>query len=104
MKTYTDNEDIRREIRSAAAAQGKTLADIARALGIRPQSLNDMIRKQHVGFDDVARIADTLGLVLRFELVPAATTTTGAPSAPATDRPDTDGEQSADSSSTTGAK
>lgn len=98
MKTYTDNEDIRREIRSAAAAQGKTLADIARSLGIRPQSLNDMIRKQHIGFDDVARIADTIGLVIRFELVPAAT------ASPAADRPGTDEEQSADSSSGSGAK
>lgn len=81
MKTYTNNEDIRREIRAAAAAQGKTLADIARSLGIKPQSLNDMIRKQHIGFDDVARIADTIGLVLRFELVSSASAATASRSA-----------------------
>ena len=66
---YTDNKQIRDVIKEECRNQGKTLSDIARSLGILPQSLNDIFNKQHIAFDDVKRLADVLGCDLYFGLV-----------------------------------
>lgn len=70
--TYTNNEDIRRAVKAAAAIQGHTLASIARALDISPQLLNDKLNKKHIGFDDVATIAAAIGCRLDFVITPEA--------------------------------
>ena len=67
---YKDNKDLRRALRAAAAVQGASLADIARKLDITPQALQDMLRKKHIGFDDIARAAAAIDCKLLFDIVP----------------------------------
>lgn len=69
---YKDNQDLRRALRAAAAVQGASLAEIARKLDITPQALQDMLRKKHIGFDDIARAATAIDCKLVFDIVPAA--------------------------------
>lgn len=69
---YKDNQDLRRALRAAAAVQGASLAEIARKLDITPQTLQDMLRKKHIGFDDIARTAAAIDCKLVFDIVPAA--------------------------------
>ena len=66
---YTDNKQIREAVKAECRNQGKSLAYVARSLGILPQSLNDIFSKQHITFDDVQRIADTLDCDLYFGIV-----------------------------------
>lgn len=66
---YTDNKQIREVIKAECRDQGKTLVDIARALGMMPQTLNSVFDKKHIAFDDVMRMADALGCDLYFGLV-----------------------------------
>ena len=66
---YTDNKQIRDVIKDECRSQGKSLADIARALGMMPQTLNSVFDKKHIAFDDVMRMADVLGCDLYFGLV-----------------------------------
>ena len=68
---YKDNNDLRRALRSVAAIQGASLADIARKLDITPQALQDMLRKKHIGFDDIAKAAAAIDCKLVFDIVPA---------------------------------
>ena len=66
---YTDNKQIREVIKAECRNQGKTLVDIAKALGMMPQTLNSVFDKKHIAFDDVMRMADALGCDLYFGLV-----------------------------------
>ena len=74
---YKNNNDIRAALKAAAAIQGASLADIARGMDIAPQSLQDMLRKKHIGFDDIARAAAVVGCKLLFEIVPETSPTPG---------------------------
>lgn len=66
---YTDNKQIREMVRMECLRQNVSLAEIARRLGMLPQSLNGILGKKHISFDDVQRIADVLGCDLYFGLV-----------------------------------
>lgn len=66
---YTDNKQIREAIKEECRNQGKSLADIARALGMLPQTLNGVFEKKHIAFDDVLRMADALDCDFYFGLV-----------------------------------
>ena len=66
---YTNNKQIHEAIKDECRSQGKTLAEIAKALGMLPQTFNGVLTKKHVAFDDVQRIADALDCDLYFGLV-----------------------------------
>lgn len=66
---YTDNNQIRKVIKDECRDQDVSLAEIARKLGMLPQTLNGVLTKKHISFDDVQRIADVLGCDLYFGLV-----------------------------------
>ena len=66
---FTDNKQIREMVKAECQSQGKSLSDIARSLGMIPQTLNGIFNKKHIAFDDIQRIADVLGCDLYFGLV-----------------------------------
>ena len=66
---YTDNKQIREAVKAECRNQGKTMADIAKELGMMPQTLNNIFLKKNTSFNDIRRIADALGCDLYFGLV-----------------------------------
>lgn len=76
---YTDNKALKTAIKALVRANGRTLADIADEYRITPQSLQDKLNKVHIGFDDVAIIADMVGCQLEYDFTPKATATDPQP-------------------------
>jgi transcriptional regulator with XRE-family HTH domain len=66
---YTDNKQIREMVRMECLRQNVSLAEIARRLGMIPQSLNGVLGKKHISLDDVQRIADALDCDLYIGIV-----------------------------------
>jgi DNA-binding Xre family transcriptional regulator len=67
---YNDKKDIRRAIKAAAALQGITLSDAARALNITPQELNDRFNRKQVSFDNMRDICRAIGCEIDFYIIP----------------------------------
>lgn len=76
---YTDNKALKKAIKALVRANGSTLAEVANNYGITPQALQDKLNKVHIGFDDVAIIADMVGYQLEYDFTPKDTATDPQP-------------------------
>ena len=77
---YTDNEHLKTELQIAIKRSGKKQVEIARALGIIPQQLVNILNNKRISFSDVSRIAAAAGLDLVYDFRPVP--------APADDQPE----------------
>lgn len=66
---YEGNEQLVKEYKKVLIETGKTLQEVAGSVGISRQSLHSVLRKQHLGFDDLQRFLEPLGYGIEFQFV-----------------------------------
>lgn len=69
MMIYESNEQLVKEYKKVLIEEGATVQGIAEAVGISRQSFHSVLRKQHLGFDDLARFLEPLGYGIEFRFV-----------------------------------
>ena len=67
---YTDNEMIVKEFKKLLIDNGIKQQFIADKLEISKQSLNLLMNKKHITFDDMKKMLDCIGYELYFDFVP----------------------------------
>ena len=72
MFTYTDNEQLKNEIKMAIIDNNTTGKAISDKLGISPQTYQHLINKKQLSFADVKKICDAMGCDLIIDIVPRA--------------------------------
>lgn len=70
MFTYTDNQQLKNEIKKAIIDNNTTGKAIADKLGISPQTYQHLINKKQLSFVDVNRICDAMACDLIIDIVP----------------------------------
>jgi len=60
MFTYTDNEQLKNEIKKSVIDNRTTNKAIAEKLGITPQTYQHLINKKQLSFSDVNRICNAM--------------------------------------------
>lgn len=69
MFTYTDNEQLKNEVKKALIDNNTTGKAIADKLGISPQTYQHLLNKKQLSFADVKRICDAMGCDLVVNIV-----------------------------------
>ena len=67
---YTDNETLIKEFKKLLIDNGIKQQFIADKLEISKQSLNLLMNKKHITFDDMQKLLACIGYELRIEFVP----------------------------------
>lgn len=70
MFIYTDNEQLKRELKKLIIDSGMAQKEVAERMGCKPQQYTNIVKKENLAFRDVKRIANAIGLELRVEFVP----------------------------------
>lgn len=70
MFTYTDNEQLKRELKKIVIDCGTTNKAIAGKMEMTPQTYQHLINKKNFSFADMKRIADAAGFRLMIDFVP----------------------------------
>lgn len=64
MFTYTDNEQLIRELKKLLSEEKVTQRQIADQLGITPQSVHGLLTKKNFGFQDAQKILSLMNHTL----------------------------------------
>ena len=67
---YTDNETLIKEFKKLLIDNGIKQQFIADSLGISKQSLNLLMNKKHITFDDIQKLLACIGYELQFDFMP----------------------------------
>lgn len=67
---YTDNETLVKEFKKVLIDNGIKQQFIADKLEISKQSLNLLMNKKHITFDDMQKLLACIGYELQFEFMP----------------------------------
>ena len=67
---YTDNETLVKEFKKLLIDNGIKQQFIADSLGISKQSLNLLMNKKHITFDDIQKLLACIGYELKFDFTP----------------------------------
>ena len=70
MFTYTDNEQLKKELKKCIIDNGYTAKMICDKLGILPQTYQTLINKKNFSFADMKRILDCMNVKLYIDFVP----------------------------------
>lgn len=70
MFTYTDNEQLKKELKKCIIDNGYTAKQICDSLEMLPQTYQTLINKKNFSFADMKRILDAMGVELRIDFVP----------------------------------
>ena len=70
MFTYTDNEQLKKELKKLVIDSGLTQKEVAEKMEVKPQQYTNIVNKENLAFRDVKRIAIACGYELRVEFVP----------------------------------
>ena len=70
MFTYTDNDQIKKELEKCIIDNGYTAKMICDKLDMLPQTYQTLINKKNFSFADMKRILDCMGVELRIDFVP----------------------------------
>ena len=70
MFTYTDNEQLKKELKKLVIDSGLTQKEVAEKIGVKPQQYTNIVNKENLAFRDVKRIAIACGYELFVEFVP----------------------------------
>ena len=71
MFTYTDNDQLKRELKKCIIDNGYTAKMICDKLDMLPQTYQTLINKKNFSFADMKRILDCMNLELRIDFSPA---------------------------------
>jgi transcriptional regulator with XRE-family HTH domain len=66
--TYTDNEQLKKEIKKTIIDNGYTAKQIADKLGITPQTYQHLINKKQLSFADVNKIMQVMNCSLNITI------------------------------------
>ncbi len=67
MFIYTDNEQLKRELKKLVIDSGMTQKEVAEKMGCKPQQYINIVNKENLAFRDVKRIVDAAGFKLMIE-------------------------------------
>ena len=70
MFTYTDNEQLKKELKKLVIDSGKTQKEVAEKMEVKPQQYTNIVNKENLAFRDVKRIAIACGYELQIDFVP----------------------------------
>ena len=70
MFTYTDNDQLKKELKKCIIDNGYTAKMICDKLGMLPQTYQTLINKKNFSFADMKRILDCMDLELRIDFIP----------------------------------
>ena len=70
MFTYTDNEQLKKELKKLVIDSGLTQKEVAEKMEIKPQQYTNIVNKENLAFRDVKRIAIACGYELQIDFVP----------------------------------
>lgn len=70
MFTYTDNEQLKKELKKCIIDNGYTAKMICNKLDMLPQTYQTLINKKNFSFADMKRILDCMGVELQVDFVP----------------------------------
>lgn len=70
MFTYTDNEQLKKELKKCIIDNGYTAKMICDKLGMLPQTYQTLINKKNFSFVDMKRILHCIGYELQIDFIP----------------------------------
>lgn len=75
MFEYVENEQLKNEIKKILIDCNITNKEVAKRMGITPQTYQHLINKKQLSFADVKRIADNAGFKVMIDFVPVQSKT-----------------------------
>ena len=69
MFIFSDNEQLKREVKKLVIDSGYTQKEIAEKMGVKPQQYTNIVNKENFSFKDVKRIADACGYKMQIEFI-----------------------------------
>ena len=70
MFTYTDNDQLKKELKKLVIDSGLTQREVSEKMGVKPQQYTNIVNKENLAFRDVKRIAIACGYELHIEFIP----------------------------------
>ena len=70
MFTYTDNDQLKKELKKLVIDSGMTQKEVAKKMEVKPQQYTNIVNKENLAFRDVKRIVNACNYELRIEFVP----------------------------------
>lgn len=70
MFEYTDNEQLRKEVKKMVIDSGMSQKEVSEKMGCKPQQYTNIVGKENFAFRDVKRIANAAGFRLMVEFIP----------------------------------
>lgn len=70
MFEYTDNEQLRREVKKMIIDSGMSQKEVAEKMGCKPQQYTNIVNKENFAFRDVKRITNAAGYKLMIDFIP----------------------------------
>lgn len=75
MFIYSDNEQLKRELKKVIIDSGMSQKEVAAKMGCKPQQYTNIVNKENLAFRDVKRIANAIGLDVKIDFVPVQSKT-----------------------------
>lgn len=70
MFIYTDNDQLKRELKKVIIDSGLTQKEVAERMNCKPQQYINIVNKENLAFRDIKRIVNAIGLDVKIEFVP----------------------------------
>ena len=70
MFKYTDNEQMKNELKKILIDNNMTAKEIADNIGVKPQQYNNIVNKRNFALSDLKRICDAMSCDLIIDIVP----------------------------------
>ena len=70
MFTYTDNDQLKKELKKLVIDSGLTQKEVSEKMGVKPQQYTNIVNKENLAFRDVKRIAIVCGYELHIDFIP----------------------------------
>lgn len=70
MFIYSDNEQLKRELKKMIIDSGMSQKEVSEKMGCKPQQYTNIVNKENLAFRDVKRIANAIGLDVEIDFVP----------------------------------
>lgn len=75
MFIYSDNEQLKRELKKVIIDSDMSQKEVAEKMGCKPQQYTNIVNKENLAFRDVKRIANAIGLDVKIDFVPVQSKT-----------------------------
>lgn len=69
MFVFSDNEQLKRELKKIIIDAGLTQKEIAEKMGVKPQQYTNIVNKKNLSFEDAKRIVSAAGYKMQIEFI-----------------------------------